>query len=149
MSNHFRQIVESINVSYSTLSAASLMEIVQVSSTEMDGALEGLHSILDITRDANCPIQLVHQSFRNFLLRNQICTDPRYLSAEMKLIPSCLVVAQVLSSPVKRDICNLDNVGLGTRRWADVEYRSISHRLFHMLLRIGQFIYKAIGLSIS
>jgi hypothetical protein len=115
LSNLFRQIIGSIIVLYSTLSTASLMEILQVSSTEMDGALEGLHSVLDITGDANSPIQLVHPSFRDFLLSSQRCTDPRFLisgdETHTELFSRCL---QVLSSSLKRDICNLDNEGIRT-----------------------------------
>ena len=115
LSNLFRQIVGSIIVLYSTLSTTSLMEILQISSAEMDGALEGLHSVLDITKDPNSPIQLVHPSFRDFLLSSQRCTDPRFLISEdeihTQLFRRCL---QVLSNPLKRDICNLNNEGIKT-----------------------------------
>ena len=100
LSNLFRQIVGSIICLYSTLSATSLMEILQVSSTEMSGAVEGLHSVLDMSRDPNSPIQLIHPSFRDFFLTDQRCTDSRFLisgdEAREELFVRCL---QVLSSP--------------------------------------------------
>ncbi|KAH8807393.1 hypothetical protein F5884DRAFT_341401 [Xylogone sp. PMI_703] len=111
----FRRIVGSIVLLYSTLSAATLMEILQVSSAEMNGALEGLHSVLDIAENPNTPIQLVHPSFRDFLLNRQRCTDPRFLisgdDTHTELFKRCL---WVLSNSLKRDICNLNDEGIET-----------------------------------
>lgn len=74
----FKEIVGSIINLFDTLSVIPLTRLLVASSTEMNGTLEPLHSVLNIPEDEKSPVQLFHLSFRDFLLDRQRCPDPRF-----------------------------------------------------------------------
>ena len=111
-SAQFRQIVGSIVVLLDSLPAASLCRLLGVQEKEVRPRLYGLHSVLDIPTDREGLIRLIHPSFRDFLLNKDRCSDLRFWVAEeaahKDLFLSCL---RLLSSKLRRDICNLRHLG--------------------------------------
>lgn len=108
----FKQVVGSIVILFNSLSARALTELLAVSAGEMNGTLEPMHSVLDISDDLDSPIRLFHVSFSDFLLDNKRCFDNQFWVNERKahsdLVENCL---RVMSSALKRDICNLQKPG--------------------------------------
>jgi hypothetical protein len=104
----FKQIVGSIIILFDTLSAIALIELIAVSSDEMNQTLEPLHSVLNVPEDDISPIQLFHLSFRDFLLDRKRCPEPQFWidekTAHHDLFVRCL---KLMSEHLRRDVCNL------------------------------------------
>jgi len=70
--------------------------------------LETLSSVLSYTDKNDTPIRLLHPSFRDFLLDNRRCADPRFRivgnDAHTCLAINCL---ELMSTKLKQDICSL------------------------------------------
>ena len=111
-SAQFRQIVGSIVVLFDSLPAAPLCRLLGIQEEKVRLRLHGLHSVLDIPTGQNGLIRLIHPSFRDFLLNKDRCLDYRFWVAEeaahKDLLVSCL---RLLSSKLRRDICNLRHLG--------------------------------------
>ncbi|ENH99076.1 hypothetical protein COCC4DRAFT_66819 [Bipolaris maydis ATCC 48331] len=67
----FREIVGSIVVLESPLSAISLARLLQVPQEEIQCRLDPLYSVLSVPDNKDAPIRLLHLSFRDFLINPQ------------------------------------------------------------------------------
>src|SRR5262249_44129226 len=92
---------------FSPLSSDSLSKLLDVTEQQdIEQTLEDLHSILDIPEDRSRPLRLHHPTFRDFLLDNDRCGDPKFWVDEKQahriLAHSCI---HLMSSALKQDIC--------------------------------------------
>ncbi len=116
-----RLTLGTIAILQAPLDQLSLAKVTSTPPANVNGALEGLHSILDIPESPSQPIKLHHASFRDYLLNPVRCTDRRFLVDAKQLhkhiFQNCL---RVMSQSLRRDICDLQAPG------AQVEYMSRS-----------------------
>jgi len=108
-----RQILGSIAILFSPLSAYSLSRLLCVTKEDIDQTLEDLHSILDVPKDQTRPLRLHHPSFRDFLLDENRCKDSNFWVDEKQthrmLADSCI---QLMSKSLKENICGLGDPGV-------------------------------------
>ncbi|OAG06628.1 putative WD-repeat protein [Paraphaeosphaeria sporulosa] len=111
--NMLRQILGSLVVLISPLSAHSLHKLLHVAKDDINQTLEDLHSVVDIPKDHMQPLRLHHPSFRDYLLSRDRCKDLSFWVDEMQahriLVDSCL---RLLSTYLKQDICELNAPGM-------------------------------------
>ena len=109
----FRWIIGSITILSEPLSAFALAKLLYVPKDIVTKRLRHLHSILNIPKDQDQPIRLLHPSFRDFLLDKQRCRDQHFWVDEKEahgaLAESCL---RLMSENLKRDICDLRAPGV-------------------------------------
>jgi hypothetical protein len=108
-----RNVVGSIVILLSPLSAHSLSRLLKIPKEDIDQTLEDLHSVLDVPKDQTLPLRLHHPSFRDFLLNNDRCKDPNFWvdekQAHQTLADSCI---GLMSTSLKQDICGLAAPGM-------------------------------------
>ncbi|KAF2466054.1 uncharacterized protein BDR25DRAFT_269130 [Lindgomyces ingoldianus] len=113
VAERFRQVVGSIVILASPLSTHSLARLLRVSLDTIEDQLDLLHSVLSIPPDLNAPVQLLHLSFRDFLVdpekgREQekypFWVDER--QTHELLAAQCLKLL-LTGDTLKRDVCNL------------------------------------------
>jgi hypothetical protein len=108
----FKQIVGSIVILLDALPAVILGQLLFIPEETVHRRLGSLHSVLDIPKSQESPIRLLHPSFRDFLLEQRRCSDPRFWINETKahdhLFESCL---KLMSKHLKRDMGNLQLPG--------------------------------------
>ncbi|KAI5856229.1 vegetative incompatibility protein HET-E-1 [Tricharina praecox] len=108
LSQRFRQIVGSIVVSNEALTVGALSALLNMQPYDVDRTVESLGSILRYPEFDETPIKLLHPSFRDFLLDNRRCNDPRFSiiadNAHRELAMRCL---QLMSRHLKQDVCSL------------------------------------------
>jgi hypothetical protein len=105
----FKWIVGTIIILLDTLSTTALAKLIAVSSTQMDGTLEPLYSVLDIPQDKASPVQLFHLSFRDFLLNKERCPDQFWIDEKMAhshLFVRCIKLL-LEHQHLRKDMCNL------------------------------------------
>jgi len=104
----FRRIVGSIVILLDVLSASALGQLLATKPREVERTLESLRSMLSYSDSEGSPIRLLHPSFRDFLLDNRRCDDPRFSIvgdiAHGDLAVSCL---ELMSRHLKQDMCSL------------------------------------------
>jgi NACHT domain len=104
----FRRIVGSITILSEPLSAFTLAKLLSEQENTITLRLRHLHSVLNIPKNQDQPIRLLHPSFRDFLLDKQRCSDQYFWVDEREahgaLAKSCL---RLMSGSLKRDICGL------------------------------------------
>ncbi|KAF2182636.1 hypothetical protein K469DRAFT_669646 [Zopfia rhizophila CBS 207.26] len=107
-----RNIVGSIVVLFSPLSADSLSELHVIERQKVNKALKNLHAILNIPVDQSRPLRLHHPSFRDFLLDKYKCGDPNFWvdekQAHQKLTDDCI---RLMTTSLRQDICDVDAPG--------------------------------------
>ncbi|KAK2002306.1 WD40 repeat-like protein [Colletotrichum falcatum] len=64
----FRNIVGTIILLSSPLSAGALAKLLNVSQKDVNDRLDMLHSVLDVPKEPEFPVRLLHLSFRDFLV---------------------------------------------------------------------------------
>jgi hypothetical protein len=108
-----REILGSIVVLSSPLSADALTKLLYIPKRDIDQALRDLHAILDIPGDQTHPLRLHHPSFRDFLLNKERCSDSNFQvddrQAHQSLANSCI---QLMSTSLKQDICDSKTPGI-------------------------------------
>jgi hypothetical protein len=109
----FKQIVGAIVVLFEPLSKGALSDLLNISVHDTDSILDTLHSVLNIPKEQNSPVRLLHPSYRDFLLDHDRCPDNSFWISDQiahnELAENCL---RVLSSGVlKRDMCGLKDPG--------------------------------------
>ena len=67
----FREVVGSVIVLKTPLSAISLARLLQVPQEEIQCRLDSLHSVLSVSNSEDAPVRLLHLSFREFLVDPQ------------------------------------------------------------------------------
>jgi hypothetical protein len=104
----FKEIVGSIVVLFDPLAAANLAGLLNRTKEEIDQTLDDLHSVLEVPESQECPIRLLHPSFRDFLLDEKRCWDQQFWVDKRKahdaLAQNCL---RLMSNSLKTDICGL------------------------------------------
>jgi hypothetical protein len=107
-SEMLRQMLGSIVLLFSPLSACSLGNLLHTLASDIAQTLRDLHSILDVPEDAAIPIQLHHPSFQDFLLSKERCKDSKFWveekQAHQTLADRCI---QLMFSSLKENICNV------------------------------------------
>ncbi len=102
------EVLGTIAVVFSSLSAPSLARLLYRSETEVLDALCDLHSILDIPKHRSAPIRPQHLSVREYLLSHQRCTDTRFRvdegQAHTRVARQCLLL---MTQSLKKNICGL------------------------------------------
>ena len=104
--NTLREILGSIVILSSPLSADALATLLHMPKQDVDQTLEDLHSILDIPEDQTRPLRLHHPSFRDFLLDKNRCSDLHFWvnerQAHRTLADNCI---RLMSNSLKQDVC--------------------------------------------
>lgn len=110
----FRALIGPIVVLAEPLSRGSLAKLFHTPQRILDWQLSGLHSVLNIPQNESSPVQLLHLSFRDFLVNsanqknNPFWVDEQETQAALG--SHCL---SLLSAPgiLKNDICGLQQPG--------------------------------------
>ncbi|PIG87074.1 hypothetical protein AARAC_004286, partial [Aspergillus arachidicola] len=107
----FRRIVGAIVLLYSPLSAVSLAKLICFDKVKVQGRLSSLQSVVSVPKDCDAPIQLLHLSFREFLVDRS--ASGRFWINERagntQLAEDCL---QCMRQQLHRDICHLSHPGV-------------------------------------
>ncbi|GAB1196351.1 hypothetical protein APSETT444_005620 [Aspergillus pseudonomiae] len=113
MSDLFKQVVGPILVLSRPLSIIALSRLIEVELSDTRWLMEHLYSVLEMPQGDHGPIQLLHLSFRDFLLASQRCKDSHFWIDEKQshrnLYQHCL---KVMSNTLRRDICCLEDPGI-------------------------------------
>ncbi|KAF9762005.1 hypothetical protein IL306_003590 [Fusarium sp. DS 682] len=122
----FRLIVGSIIVLFEPLTVSALGHLLGESVSTVEGTLGELYSVLAMG-DEQLPIQLLHLSFRDFLVKSARCIDSDFLVSERKthtaLFRRCLTL---LTGALKQNICDLPSPTVCA---ADIEYSKLCRYL--------------------
>jgi RecA/RadA recombinase len=105
-------VVGTIAVLFSSLSASGLATLLSRSEHDILDVLCDLHSIFDIPDDRSEPIRPHHASVRNFILSRQRCTDARFWVDERQA--HTYIARQsllLMTKTLKKDICGLEDPG--------------------------------------
>jgi hypothetical protein len=125
----FQDVVGSIVILASPLSATSLDRLLGVPEGIVDSRTDLLHSVLSIPSRPDHPIRLLHLSFRDFLVDTEKReTNPFWVDekdAHNKLATRCLELLSA-GDNLKEDICNLRTP---ERPRADVDKQTIDSHL--------------------
>lgn len=109
--NDFRRIVGAIALLFSPLSSASLAELIRSDQMKVQGRLNTLQSVVSVPKDSDAHVQLLHLSFREFLVDHsasaEFWIDER--AGHTQLAEDCL---DCMNRGLKRDICRLSNPGV-------------------------------------
>ncbi|OOO09156.1 WD-40 repeat-containing protein [Aspergillus oryzae] len=112
ISDLFKQVVGSILVLSIPLSIAALSRLVEVELSDTRWLMGHLYSVLEMPQGDHGPVQLLHLSFRDFLLASQRCKDSRFWidekQAHRNIYQYCL---KIMSNALRRDICCLEDPG--------------------------------------
>ena len=110
----FREIVGSIVQLANPLSSVSLSKLLNTTKRKVDHQLRLLHSVLCVPSDPNASVQLLHLSFREFLVQNQHGPPGPFAineaSAHRYLADKCLALLQGRDG-LRKDICSLGHPG--------------------------------------
>lgn len=102
----FRKVIGSLTILSEPLSAIALSNLLDLPLELINLRLRHLHSVLNIPKEEEAPVRLLHPSFRDFLLDEKRCLDLTLRVDERQrhkaLAESCL---RLMSSKLKRDIC--------------------------------------------
>ena len=116
----FKHIVGAIVTSFDELSVPVLGRLLSVKPRQVDGALDRLHSVLDVSSDPESPIRLLHPSFHDFLVNETRCRDARFCIDQAlmhgELVDICL---ETMSTALKRNSCRLPTPGSSPREVED------------------------------
>lgn len=106
----FRIIVGTIVTLFQPLSAASMSQLLNISKDTVADRLRLLHSVLHIPTDPNCPIRLLHLSFRDYLINLQNMREKDFWIDERlvhrNLAKHCL---RIMRRHLREDICNVQH----------------------------------------
>jgi hypothetical protein len=109
----FKQVIGCFAIMAEPVPALTLAKLLQIRPEEVDLRARHLHSVLNIPRDPNRPIRLLHPSFRDFLLDEQRCHDRLFWvdekQAHQTIASRCI---RLMSSSLKQDICSLRAPGV-------------------------------------
>lgn len=109
----FRLIVGTIVTLFQPLSAVSLSRLLNISEDAVADRLRLLHSVLDIPKDPERPIRLLHPSFRDYLINLQNMKETDFWIDEglvhQNLANHCL---SIMCRDLREDICGLQEPGL-------------------------------------
>jgi NACHT domain len=122
-----RQVLGAVVILFDPLSPIALAKFLDIDDGIVRKRLDSLRAILDVPDKQECPIRLLHPSFRDFLLDGKRCRTQQFWVEEKKAhstIVDCCV--RLMSDQLRRDICRLNAAGTLTR---DVQGDIINHCL--------------------
>lgn len=112
MARLFQRIVGPIITIFEEQTETTLSKLLVVPSTEISQILQPLRSVLNLPEDENSPIQLFHQSFRDYILNGKRCSilasHVDKTEAHENLFTKCI---ELMSKRLTRDLCNLGRPG--------------------------------------
>jgi NACHT domain len=118
--NFLRDTLGAIVTLFASLSIDLLASLANIRLGDINERLKDLHAILDIHKDGHLPIRLHHSSFRDFLLNETRCDDPRFRvnesTAHGLMAKNCM---DLLFAELRRNICDLHEPGTMTREVSD------------------------------
>ncbi|KAE8410476.1 hypothetical protein BDV36DRAFT_289565 [Aspergillus pseudocaelatus] len=107
----YRRIVGAIVLLFSPLSSVSLAKLICFDKVKVQSRLSSLQSVVSVPKDHEAPIQLLHLSFREFLVdRSASCRfwiNER--AGNTQLAEDCL---HCMRHQLHRDICHLSQPGV-------------------------------------
>ncbi|PYI24418.1 hypothetical protein BO99DRAFT_321342 [Aspergillus violaceofuscus CBS 115571] len=113
MSNLFNQVVGCIIVLSQPMSLMDLGDLVPCQIDDIRWILGQLCSVIEVSQNEHQPIQLVHLSFRDFLLDHSRCKNDLFYLEEKEpnhvVFEHCL---ELMSCYLRRDICCLREPGI-------------------------------------
>ncbi|TEY39704.1 hypothetical protein BOTCAL_0453g00080 [Botryotinia calthae] len=125
----FKQVVGTIVILASPLSATSLDRLLGVPEGTVDSRTDLLHSVLNIPSRPDHPIRLLHLSFRDFLIDTEKReTNPFWVDEKdvhKNLATRCLELLST-GENLKKDICNLR---IPEKPRADIDKQTIDFHL--------------------
>ncbi|KAE8358593.1 WD40-repeat-containing domain protein [Aspergillus caelatus] len=114
--HEYRVIVGTIITLANPLSLISLASLLEIPSSDVNRRLDFLHSVLSIPNDQDTPIQIFHQSFRDFLLHPKIRTKTDFWidekQTQKETLLRCINVMTRAKGGLSRNICQLPNDGV-------------------------------------
>lgn len=109
----FRSIVGAIVMLSEPVSCETLAKILEIPQQHIKQTLNDLQPILEVPEDQQHSIQLLHPSFRDFLLNDRRCRNTNFLvieeQAHRDLAKGCI---RLMSGNLSKDICNLGSPGI-------------------------------------
>ncbi|KAE8135482.1 WD40-repeat-containing domain protein [Aspergillus pseudotamarii] len=109
----YRVIVGTIIILANPLALTSLAKLLNVPSSDVSRRLDFLHSVLSIPDDEGTPIQLFHQSFRDFLLHPKVRTKTEFWIDEEHIhketLFRCIEVMARQKGGLSKNICQLSS----------------------------------------
>ncbi|KAJ5697656.1 hypothetical protein N7488_011340 [Penicillium malachiteum] len=114
--NDFRRIVGAIALLFSPLSAISLAGLLRLDEIKVCSRLNTLRSVVSVPKHSDAPVQLLHLSFREFLVDDSASADfcINEQAGHTQLAKDCIKYMKCIERGLKRDICDLSDSG--TRR---------------------------------
>jgi hypothetical protein len=142
---NFQQVIGSIIILISPLSANSLDRLLEVDEGTVEDRTDLLHSVLSIPSCPDHPIRLFHLSFRDFLVNDEKReTNPFWVNetqAHQRMGEQCI---RLMVSSLKQDLCGLKGPGTLVieveRSWVN---RCISPELQYACLYWVQHLQKS------
>ncbi|KAB8230209.1 WD40 repeat domain-containing protein [Aspergillus alliaceus] len=107
----FRRIVGAVVLLFSPLLSVSLAKLICFDKTKVQGRLSSLQSVVSVPKDSDAPIQLLHLSFREFLV-DRSASDKFWINepaGHTQLAKDCL---WCMDQELQRDICRLSHPGV-------------------------------------
>jgi hypothetical protein len=127
ISSLFKQVVGSIVVLFEPLSAQYLSTLVDTPLSSVEETLKGLHSVLAVPEKSNDTVQLLHLSFRDFLIDSQRCLDDNFHISEVVAHDTLFQRSlEIMSNLLHYDICCLLDPATSM---SDVEQSRISKHI--------------------
>ncbi|KAE8353294.1 WD40-repeat-containing domain protein [Aspergillus coremiiformis] len=111
----YRVIVGTIIILANPLTLTSLAKLLNIPPSDVERRLDFLHSVLSIPEDHDTPIQIFHQSFRDFLLHPKIRMKTEFWIDEeqthKETLFRCIEVMTRSSGGLSRNICQFSSDG--------------------------------------
>jgi hypothetical protein len=107
----FRRIVGAVILLFSPLSSVSLAKLICYDETKVRGRLNSLQSVVSVPKESDAPIQLLHLSFREFLVDHS-ASDKFWIhepAGHTQLARDCL---QYMEQELQKDICRISRPGM-------------------------------------
>ncbi|KAL4744344.1 hypothetical protein BDW72DRAFT_188744 [Aspergillus terricola var. indicus] len=104
----FRDIVGVIIILAAPLSVNSLTRLLHIPKQIIVEVLDPLHSVLNIPRDAETPVRILHLSFRDYLLTTQSKFHVDEQQTHRKIALHCF---HIMNDHLKQNICGLSSYG--------------------------------------
>ena len=113
---HLRQVVGSIILLFDNLSATELARLLFPSvangGTLVQDTLDSLHAVFEVPEDLCKPVQILHLSFRDFLVDSARCPDIRFQINQQQvhhnLLSHCL---DLMERSLQQNMCQLPGPG--------------------------------------
>ncbi|KAJ6031516.1 hypothetical protein N7540_002248 [Penicillium herquei] len=120
---YFKQIVGPIILFADSLPVNALARLLGLQERLILNLLDSFRSVLRLPSGQDQPVQILHQSFRDFLLQtgSQFYIDKG--DTHKSIVLQCL---RTMRAKLRKDICNLNNYG--TKR-IDIDKRLLNHYL--------------------